>query len=266
MNGPTVAQVDAAVRDVLAGLGGPKRSEEERVYVGQLLGLSQAETLGREAGEVRVRAGTVITPLARDYLKKLGLVVRLVSDTAENASKFAEDWGFAIEVETGTTAAVRRGLMEGADAWKEVGRITLEAANWAASGPHRGAAVLTEEAAVSCWKAHAVEGVRAAVACEAEAVERAIRTLGVNLLFIEPGGKSIPWIRHLLTTFRRGGAPKWPDVLVRGPRERAGRDEDRRGDRADYPVSRPSGPAERALRDRLAHAARGPGRGLVGPR
>lgn len=240
MNEPTIRQVDEAVRAVLGGI-----ELHDGVFAGRLLGLKHVGALAG-SNEVRIAPGTVVTPLARDELKRLGIAVRVV---AEGEARCGE-WGFAVEIESGLTAALRRALLEGPASWREVGRATNEAARWVVGASARGVAFFTAEASVSVWTANQVPGVRAATAGEAEAVERAVRHLGVNFLAVEPAGKSISEMRHMLATFRRGGPPGLPPGLG------GTSDEDRRSDRPSHLVAEPSQPAERALRDRLAHAAR----------
>ncbi|MDB5353201.1 MAG: hypothetical protein JWN86_4448 [Planctomycetota bacterium] len=263
MNGPTISQVDAAVRAVLAGLSEPVATAPQPIFAGRLLGLRQAEQIESSTHAIHISTGTVITPLASESLKKRGIVVRVVA--ASEATNTGE-WGFVLEHQTGTTAAVGQSLLEGTNSWTEIGRTTLQATSWLTAGPNRGAAVMTGEGSISAWTANGVRGIRAAVASEADEVSRAIRSLGVNLLVIETDGKSIPWIRHLLATFRRAGAPTRPEGLERGSLARVEENEDRGSDRPGHAISRPPGPAERALRDRLADAAIRPGGRLFSPR
>ena len=57
-------------------------------------------------------------------------------------------------------------------------------------------------------------GVRAASAAEPAEVRRAVTGLGVNLLVVEPAGKSISWMRQLATAFRRSRAPRGSRKLL----------------------------------------------------
>jgi hypothetical protein len=81
-------------------------------------------------------------------------------------------------------------------------------------GSGRGALVLTDEASAAVYRACLVPGVRAATASESDAVARAVRALGVNLLVVEPAGKPLALIRQLGATFRRGGGPRPPAWLA----------------------------------------------------
>src|SRR5258708_40219297 len=74
-----IAEVDAAVQSVLATQGrGPQGGHGEagpEVFGERLFALRHAEALGGGTREVRVAAATVVTPLARDLLKKLGIAI-----------------------------------------------------------------------------------------------------------------------------------------------------------------------------------------------
>jgi hypothetical protein len=83
-----------------------------------------------------------------------------------------------------------------------------------AVAPERGALVVTDEASLAVWRACQVPGVRAASAVEIDAVDRAIHRLGVNLLVVEPVGKSISLMRQMSRAFRNAGAPRIPHELM----------------------------------------------------
>ena len=246
MSEPTIEQVDAAVKTVLKARSPTGSNELNEVFHGRLLGLRDAEQIGRKSFVLRIAVGTVVTPLARDFLKKNRISLTFGNQTEIQVG----EWGFAIENETGVTSAIRRFLLEGTKSWSELGTTSLDAARWVVSAPNRGAALLTSEASLAVWKANAIPGVRAAFAFDHDSVSRAVRHLGINLLVIESRNSHIPFLKHLLTTFQRGGAPI--SILTR-----AEVDENRGSDRPSHIVERSYGPAERALRDRLADAAIG---------
>src|SRR3954447_11545461 len=148
-----IAEVDAAVRSVLAAQGrGPSlggRAVEAEVFCGRLFSLRHAEALPGSAREVRLGAGTVVTPLARDLLKKRGVAIRLVSKGEVARVRRPGEWGFAIEdaAGSGVIAALRRAWLE--DDWMELEASLDEAARWVAEDPDRGALVITDEASVA---------------------------------------------------------------------------------------------------------------------
>src|SRR4051794_28741496 len=105
MNGPTIAEVDAAVRAVLAGQSARAIPQGDPIFAGRLLRLADAEGLAGRGRVVRVAPGTVVTPLARDHLKRHGVELRFVSQGEVNRLRNPGEWGFAIEVESGVLAA-----------------------------------------------------------------------------------------------------------------------------------------------------------------
>ncbi|MBV8076716.1 MAG: hypothetical protein JO284_09975 [Planctomycetaceae bacterium] len=189
----------------------PARHEAE-VFADRLLAQRHIEALPGGTREVRITPGTVVTPLARDLLKRRGIILRWVSGGEAGRVRDRGEWGFAFESESGVLAALRRAWLE--EEWSEVASSPVATARWVVASPRRGALLLTDEASVAVWRACRFEGVRAASAAEPEAVARAVRRLGVNLLVVEPAGKSIALMRQLGRTFRRGGAPRAPEGLA----------------------------------------------------
>ncbi len=66
---------------------------------------------------------------------------------------------------------------------------------------------------MATWRACQVPDVRAATVAEPDAVSRACRNLGANLLVIEPVGQSIYSLKQLCAAFRRSGVPRRPEGL-----------------------------------------------------
>ncbi len=199
--------VDAVVRAVLAELARRNgREAKDQILAGRLLGQSQLEALDGSVKEVRVAAGTVVTPLARDEMKRRGISLKVVS--GGETSKGTGEWALAIDgPRSGKAEAIRRALLDG---WAEVASDSLH--SWLVA-PDRGALFLTPEASVAVWRGNRVEGIRAASACDVDSVTRAVRHLGLNLLVIEPAAHSIPSVKAMAEAFRRGGAPRAPEGL-----------------------------------------------------
>jgi hypothetical protein len=207
-----IARVHDATRSVL-GTFGRKEPAGGEVFAERLLALRHVQMLGPHVREVRVAPGTVITPLARDELKRRGVAVRWVSRRDVDAVRDRGEWAFAIEGESGVLTALRRTWLEERESWRELPALA-DAARWVAEAPGRGAVVVSDDAAVAVWRANRVAGVRAAGAETGSSVARAVAGLGLNLLVIEPAGKPLPLIRQLATTFRSAGAPAVPAHLL----------------------------------------------------
>ena len=216
----TWAEVNAAVLAVLAEWTRPARravgleAARPEVFVDRLLGVRQVERLG-DRGEVQILAGTVVTPLARDILKRQGVAVRVVSGRAASLARSRQlgEWGFAFESprHPGLVASLRRHWFDGPD-WSEVD----DAALWVAEGEGRGALVVADEGSVATWRANQVHGIRAATVGDVEATDRAVRHLGANVIVVEPTTRSIHLIQQIARQFRAGGAPEspgWEDEL-----------------------------------------------------
>jgi hypothetical protein len=208
-----IAIVDAAVRAVLADRPGGTRSDRRAsapVFADRLFSLRHAEALAPGTSVLRVAPGTVVTPLARDLLKRQGVVVRLAG-IAEFEATSRGEWAFAIDSDRGPVEALRRSLLEDAGRWAELGPSIEEIAGWITAGEGRGVLLATPDGAVAVWRACRAPGVRAALAAEPDDVRRASRSLGANLIVVEPDGKSPSWLKQLATAFRQGGAPRIPE-------------------------------------------------------
>lgn len=203
-----IARVHAATRAVLGDRGRGERIDGD-VFPERLLALRHVEALGPQVQEVRVAPGTVVTPLARDELKRRGVAVRW---TSRRAAPRQGEWAFAIEGNSGVLTALRRTWLEASEPWRELSALG-EAVPWVAASSERGAVVLTDDAAVAVWRAHRSRGVRAAAAESSVGVSRAVQGLGANLLVIEPAGKPLALLKQLAATFRAGGAPRVPATL-----------------------------------------------------
>jgi len=218
------SEVNAAILAVLAEWNRPTRRGVGRelgrgghhqpdVFVDRLLGLKQAEALV-DRNEVRILAGTVVTPMARDLLKQRRIVVRVVSSREANLSRTRRlgEWGFAIEStrNSGVVSSLRRQWLDGSD-WSEIAPSAEAAAGWVGDGDGRGALVLTDEASVATWRANRVEGVRAATVVDVDSTARAVRHLGANLVVVEPATRSIHLLKQIGERFRAGGGPDIPE-------------------------------------------------------
>ncbi len=219
MTSPSLQDVESAVWAVLAeirsapGRNGRGQGQGGEVFAERLFSLRHAEGLPAAAREVRIVPGTVVTPLARDHLKRRGIELRFVSEWQTEGGLDRGEWGFAIESESGLMTALRRAFLDGAEGWIELDGIADAAARWVGESPRRGAMLMTDEASVAVWRACRFPAVRAAAVADIDAGSRAGRRLGANLFVVEPSGKSISLLRQLGQTLRRGGPPRAPAWL-----------------------------------------------------
>jgi hypothetical protein len=228
---PGLRDVEAAVRSVLAGIlrdgvttghviTSAKRAIVTDVYRGRLFGLKHAEAVESGVRQIRVAPGTVVTPLAKDLLKRAGVEIQWASQVESDAVKKAGEWGFSVDdsVRSGSVEAFRRSLLTGEEAWRELSGSLNAACNWVAEAVSRGVVMLAAEASTAVYLACRKPGIRAASAAEPDAVARAVRALGVNLLVVEPAGRSIATLKQICTTFRRAGGPVGPEWVERDVR------------------------------------------------
>jgi hypothetical protein len=208
--------VDSVLKDLRPRLPLRKRPDCQ-VFVGKLLSVRQAEALPPGTRTVQVACGAVITPLAQDLLKRWGITIRVGSQAdARKAGASRGEWGFAIESDLGTVSALRRALLAEERPWSELPAELSNVMEWLLQATNRGAVWVTDEAAPTVWKSCQVPGVRAAAATEPGDVHRAARTLGPNLLVVEPLGKSISWMKQLASAFRMMGPPAIPETPMAG--------------------------------------------------
>ncbi len=225
MTSPSLQDVESAVWSVLAeirsvpgrnGRGhGQGNSAGGDVFAERLFALRHAEGLSGATREVRIVPGTVVTPLARDHLKRRGIELRFVSEWRTDGGHDGGEWGFAITSDSGLMTALRRAFLDGAEGWIELEGLADAAARWVGETSGRGAILMTDEASVAVWRACQIPGVRAAAVADVEAGARAGQRLGANLFVVEPAGKSISLLRQLGQTLRRSGAPRVPEWLER---------------------------------------------------
>ncbi len=125
-------------------------------------------------------------------------------------AKSRGEWGFAIEARSGQVEALRRILLDGRD-WTEIEheRRRLGHRGRGPGGIRRG------RRGFGCHLAGEPRrrdpgGDRG----DPDAVTRAVRHLGANLLVVEPAGRSIYLLRQVAERFRQGGAPVVPHDLT----------------------------------------------------
>ena len=215
-----IERIESLVRALVAPARGRARTAHapishttaEQVFDGRLLTARLVEGLSEGVKTLVVAPSTVVTPLAREALKKSGVILRFV---ARGAFLDAGEWGFAIVSErgSGTLVALKRHLLE--SDWCEVAL----ADEWVAASARRGALIVSDAAARTVWEACRTSNVRAAQVRDVAELERAVRTLGVNLIALEIDGTPLALARSIAESFRKRGAPRVPADLVESKQE-----------------------------------------------
>ena len=126
------------------------------------------------------------------------------------------EWGFSIAADSavlGTIKALRRALLEDPRAWIEFEPSLEFLASWLVDGKGRGAMLITADTAVAVWRSCRGGG-PGRVGRRARRRRPRGRVLGMNLLVVEPAGKSISWMKQLARPSGARSAPGCPKPYV----------------------------------------------------
>jgi ribose 5-phosphate isomerase RpiB len=191
--------------DGQAGAGGP----DGRVMRWQRRVLT-ADDLRRNLNghrELLVPPGTIITPMARDQIKDLGLrIVHVNVQSINEIGTVRQRWGYTEEQPSPLVAAVMRSLeREGlqfqslaAEREKSPGRWARAVAECIARGECAGGVVFCQDPAVACCAANKCAGLRAVAIYSVPQAARAISVLAPNLMAVEMPGRTSFEIRQIL--------------------------------------------------------------------
>jgi hypothetical protein len=157
---------------------------------------------------LRIGRKSILTPSARDWLntKKIswsrgGLVAE--KPAAESATRGIARWQLIVHTVTPNVRNLYEGLKRQAEGWKlELVGQAVEAATLAAraisTADQDGIVVLSEFAEIISCRANRNDRVRAAVVSDRKQLEMTRQHLGVNLVCINPNGRTFIELRNLL--------------------------------------------------------------------
>lgn len=233
---PAAYDIDGIVRDVLSRLASGAKSSSANRNAGQdkddrrdelaLRGsvVALADVEGRLEGVRRlaVPAGAVVTPSVRDRLRAGGIaLVRRAADRNVQNTKIALTVAVAETTYNASplvAALASEGLNVGRENETRLARL-VERLSDRLTTDHDLAVLLTGEPAAAHWLANRRPNVRAAIGNEQEAIAAAVRSIGANLLVVDPAGKSVTVLRRLVRGFCKPGAracpTQWTDALDR---------------------------------------------------
>ena len=155
--------------------------------------------------ELVLLPGTVITPLAADEIRGLGIRVnRQEAATEKTAGKGA--WGYAQEQPHAMVTSVMQSLArEGLHlvslqpaVEKELTTCVKAIADCVARGECQGGLVFCSDPGLACCVANKVKGLRAAATMNVKQVFRALKTLGANMIVVEMPGPTFFEIRQMV--------------------------------------------------------------------
>jgi hypothetical protein len=226
---PTPAAVTAAVMAVLRemsvasppylpqAIGGTKlpiatvRSQptDDSViaFPGALILERHAASIPQSARQVLVSPGTVVTPLAKEILKKRGIAVRPISALQRNGHGLGPigEWAVLRLCNSAQAQSLESMLIgRGGDGWEILGPSAEHAVEWLDASPERHLAILAETACTAVWWA-VRSGVRAAEVRGPLDVERIVTTFAPRCFVLEPSRLPIHESRQIFRTWRSMG-------------------------------------------------------------
>lgn len=157
------------------------------------------------AATVRIGPKAILTPSARDFVKRLG--IKIVREGSAAAAPTTTRWQALVTRSTPQIAAAVEGLTAiGINCDLRVSGTPAEAAAHAISALCRAeaqqAVVFTDQPELVACLANRNDRVRAAAASDAIAVERVRRHLQANLLALDPANRSVHELKTILKAFR----------------------------------------------------------------
>jgi ribose 5-phosphate isomerase RpiB len=221
-------QIDRIVSEVLSRLGHAPADEAvagqgstTASAVGELQLTEQVVSVAALSGRLNgiqrivVPARAVITPSARDLLREKNIsLVRALKTAASVAatSIVLAHIGSKLESENLGKALAKRGLTVRPLAAHDLGPAVIEIAA-AVSGGGAIGVLLVDNAAAAVCVANRNRGVRAAIASNRGDVNDAIRSVGANVLVVDPRRRGQLELQRIIETFAAAPARKCPTEL-----------------------------------------------------
>jgi hypothetical protein len=161
----------------------------------------------RAGQPLRIGRKSILTPSARDWLKSNNVSWSRSETTAAAgaaARKTFGRWQLIVQTVTPNVRSLQEALNRQAEGWKtELVGKPLEAATLATSvistAERDGVVVLSQYAEVIACRANRNERVRAAVISDRKQLELTRQHLGINLVCINPNGRTFIELRNLLS-------------------------------------------------------------------
>ena len=164
------------------------------------------EETARIGQPLKIGRRSILTPSARDWLHTNRIdwsrIDKLAGD-GSGATKGAARWQLIVQTVTPTVKALLDGLKRQSEGWKiELVGQAAEAATLAigsiSKAEHGGVAILSEYAEIIACRANRNDRVRAAVVSDRKQLELTMQHLGVNVVCINPKGRTFIEMRNLL--------------------------------------------------------------------
>ena len=164
------------------------------------------EETARVGQPLKIGRSSILTPSARDWLNTKRIDwsrIDKLSAGGSGTTKGAARWQLIVQTVTPTVKALHDGLKRQPEGWKiELVGQPVEAATLAigsiSKAEHDGVAILSEYAEIIACRANRNERVRAAVISDRKQLELTMQHLGVNVVCINPNGRTFMEMRNLL--------------------------------------------------------------------
>jgi len=164
------------------------------------------EETARVGQPLKIGRRSILTPSARDWLHTKRIDWSRIDKLASGGSgmtKGAARWQLIVQTVTPTVKALHDGLKQRSEGWKiELVGQPAEAATLAmgsiSKAEHDGVVILSEFAEIIACRANRNERVRAAVVSDRKQLELTMQHLGVNVVCINPNGRTFIEMRNLL--------------------------------------------------------------------
>ena len=218
--------IERVVREVISRLAGRIGAETEKLAKGEseeydqplrisgrVVSLEQLPDQLEGLRQIVVTTGAVVTPAACDVLREAEVTVVYDTPTGANEPSRAS-LAIGATVAGGTTVALLNQLKSETQVEQIAGSelpLVVERLSGAVEHEGRVGVLLTSETAAASCLANRRPAVRAAVVDGVADVGDAIRTIGANLMVLDPRGRSMFDLQRCITTFcsdwpRRGDA------------------------------------------------------------
>jgi hypothetical protein len=185
-------------------------------FPGSLLLERHALEVPRGIHELAISPRAVITPLAREILRKNGVSVRLASAFSAGSLAATQPGQWAIvRLSASAQGMAAESLLAGrtGEGWEIVGHTVDEGLSWLGQGPNRYLGVLAEVACVAVWRL-AKAGIRAAEVRSGHDVERVVKHFAPQSFVVEPGKMPIHEVKQIFQAWRRMGVATVPPELM----------------------------------------------------
>ena len=164
------------------------------------------EETARVGQPLKIGRSSILTPSARDWLNTKRIDwsrIDKLSAGGSGTTKGAARWQLIVQTVTPTVKALHDGLKRQPEGWKiELVGQPVEAATLAigsiSKAEHDGVAILSEYAEIIACRVNRNERVRAAVISDRKQLELTMQHLGVNVVCINPNGRTFIEMRNLL--------------------------------------------------------------------